>query len=118
MRLRWTAVDCPAGVQNALEFLGFGLSDRSLIALADAHDNFVIAKLECTAVAPQSVASALRENVMAFNGRCGPELLDNLRAGAQGLIPGLETVDKSSEIFAAFASGDEDTADRLGCLPH
>ena len=41
-----SAVDCPVGIQNAPEFLGFGLSNESLIALANDHENFTIAKLE------------------------------------------------------------------------
>ena len=108
-----SAVDCPVGIQNAPEFLGFGLSNESLIALANDHENFTIAKLECNAVNLQSVASDLGDSVMLFNGRCGLELPDNLRAGACGLIPAIDTVDKTSEIFAEFTSGNEELADKL-----
>ena len=108
-----SAVDCPVGIQNAPEFLGFGLSNESLIALANDHENFTIAKLECNAVNLESVASDLGDSVMLFNGRCGLELPDNLRAGASGLIPAIDTVDKTSEIFAEFTSGNEELADKL-----
>ena len=108
-----SAVDCPVGIQNAPEFLGFGLSNESLIALANDHENFTIAKLECNAVNLESVASDLGDSVMLFNGRCGLELPDNLRAGACGLIPAIDTVDKTSEIFAEFTSGNEELADKL-----
>lgn len=108
-----SAVNCPIGIQNAPEFLGFGLSDAALIALAQQHSNFAVAKLECSSVALERVASALQDSVMVFNGRCGLELTDNLRAGAQGLIPALETVDKTSEIYNRFISGDHDRADKL-----
>ena len=107
------AVDCPVGIQNAPEFLGFGLSNQSLIALANDHENFAIAKLECTAVNLEAIASELTDNVMLFNGRCGLELPDNLRAGASGLIPGIDTVDKTSEIFGEFTAGNEELADEL-----
>ena len=50
---------------------------------------------------------------MIFNGRCGLELPDNLRAGASGLIPAIDTVDKTSEIFVEFNSGNEEWADEL-----
>ena len=106
-----SAVDCPVGIQNAPEFLGFGLSNESLIALANDHENFTIAKLECNAVNLESVASDLGDSVMLFNGRCGLELPDNLRAGASGLIPAIDTVDKTSEIFAEFTAGTEERAD-------
>ena len=108
-----SAVDCPVGIQNAPEFLGFGLSNESLIALANDHENFTIAKLECNAVNLQPVASDLGDSVMLFNGRCGLELPDNLRAGACGLIPAIDTVDKTSEIFAEFTTGNEEWADKL-----
>ena len=108
-----SAVDCPVGIQNAPEFLGFGLSNESLIALANDHENFTIAKLECNAVNLESVASDLGDSVMLFNGRCGLELPDNLRAGACGLIPAIDTVDKTSEIFAEFTTGNEEWADKL-----
>ena len=108
-----SAVDCPVGIQNAPEFLGFGLSNESLIALANDHENFTIAKLECNAVNLETVASDLGDSVMLFNGRCGLELPDNLRAGACGLIPAIDTVDKTSEIFTEFTTGNEELADKL-----
>ncbi len=108
-----SAVDCPVGIQNAPEFLGFGLSNRSLVAIANDHENFAIAKVECTAVNLEVIAAELKGNVMLFNGRCGLELPDNLRAGASGLIPGIETVDKTSEIFSKFITGKEKRADEL-----
>jgi 2-keto-3-deoxy-L-arabinonate dehydratase len=107
------AVDCPVGIQNAPEFLGFGLSNQSLIALANDHENFTIAKLECNAVNLECIASELGDSVMLFNGRCGLELPDNLRAGASGLIPAIDTVDKTSEIFAEFTAGNEERAEKL-----
>ena len=75
-----SSVDCPVGIQNAPEFIGYGLSHHSLIKLAKEHSNFRIAKLECSAVSLQPVAEALRNKVMVFNGRSGLELPDNLRA--------------------------------------
>ncbi len=108
-----TSVDCPVGIQNAPEFLGFGLSNQSLISLANKHENFSIAKLECSAINLEGVASELGDSVMLFNGRCGLELPDNLRAGARGLIPGIDTVDKTSEIFAEFSAGNEVRAEEL-----
>lgn len=106
-------MDCPVGIQNAPEFLGYGLSDGALLRLAETHANFSIAKLECSAVALEPIATALAGKTMVFNGRCGLELPDTLRAGAAGLIPGTETIDKSAAIFAAFKSGDIDRADLL-----
>ena len=108
-----SSVDCSVGIQNAPEFLGFGLGDEALIDLAERHSNFAVAKLECSAVSLERVASALQESVMVFNGRCGLELPDNLRAGAKGLIPALDTVDKTTAIYQAFVDGDHRRADQL-----
>ena len=107
------AIDFPVGIQNAPELLGFGLSNQSLIALANKHENFTIAKLECNSVILDTVASDIGDNVMVFNGRCGLELPDNLRAGASGLIPAIDTMDKTSEIFSEFTAGNEYRADEL-----
>jgi len=107
------ALDCPVGIQNAPEFLGYGLNDNNLISLAQNHTNFSIAKLECSALALEPSAKALTGKTMVFNGRCGLELTDNLRAGAQGLIPGIETIDRTAAIHAAFIAGEHEYADEL-----
>lgn len=107
------AVECPIGVQNAPEFLGYGLSPKSLTTLADTYDHFSVIKLECTAVALQQMSDAIGETTQIFNGRCGLELTDNLRAGASGIIPGFETVDKTSEIYRTFVNGNESRAEEL-----
>ena len=107
------ALDCPVGIQNAPEFLGYGLNDNNLISLAQNYTNFSIAKLECSALALEPSAKALTGKTMVFNGRCGLELTDNLRAGAQGLIPGIETIDRTAVIHAAFIAGEHEYADEL-----
>lgn len=107
------ALDCPAGVQNAPEFLGYGLGDDDLLGLATDCPNFALAKLECSAVALEPVAARLSGTAMVMNGRCGLELIDNLRAGATGMIPGTETIDLTAAIHAAWAVGDRAGAERL-----
>jgi len=107
------ALDCPVGIQNAPEFLGYGLNDNNIIWLAQNHTNFSITKLECSALALEPSAKALTGKTMVFNGRCGLELTDNLRAGAQGLIPGIETIDRTVAIHAAFIAGEHEYADEL-----
>jgi len=69
--------------------------------------------LECSALALEPSAKALTGKTMVFNGRCGLELTDNLRAGAQGLIPGIETIDRTAAIHAAFIAGEYEYADEL-----
>ncbi len=107
------SIDCDMGVQNAPDFLANSLGTKSLVQLAEQHTNFSVAKLECTAIALEPVVRELEGRVMVFNGRCGLELPDNLRAGALGMIPSVDTVDKTSAIFSAFTQGEAEEAERL-----
>jgi 2-keto-3-deoxy-L-arabinonate dehydratase len=107
------AVDCPVAIQNAPEFLGIGLSPKGLLALNAAHPNVNIVKAEATALALGRVIDELAGRFIVFNGRAGLELPDNLRAGAHGMIPGLETIDRQVGIERAMRAGDEATAEAL-----
>ena len=48
-----------------------------------------------------------------LNGRAGLELTDNLRAGVDGMIPGIETIDFQVAIEAAMRAGREEEAEEL-----
>lgn len=103
-------------IQNAPEYLGFGLSPAGLRTLCRAHPNVAMVKGEGTAVAIRKVVEALAgldREVTVFNGRGGLELPDTLRAGCAGLIPAPEAVDLQVRIWTAMARGDEAEADRL-----
>lgn len=105
------AVDCPVGVQNAPEFLGVGLTPAELAALRAAHPNVTVVKAECAASAIPELIAAVGPSMKVFNGRAGIELTDNMRAGAHGMIPGVETIDAQVRIMAAMARGDEAEAE-------
>ena len=92
------AVDCPVGIQNAPEFLGVGLSPASLVAINRAHPNVSVVKAESSAVAVGRLVEALEGRMTVFNGRAGLELTDNFRAGVDGMIPGMETIDRQVAI--------------------
>lgn len=104
------SVDCPIGIQNAPEFLGIGLSPAELLALNAAHPNVTVVKAESTALTVAGVIEQLRGRMKVFNGRAGFELLDNLRAGVDGMIPGTETIDLQVGIERAMRAGDEGLA--------
>lgn len=105
------SVDCPVGVQNAPEFLGVGLTPAELAALHAAHPNVTVVKAECAAAAIPDLIAAIGPGMRVFNGRAGIELTDNMRAGAHGMIPGIETIDAQVRIMAAMARGDEAAAE-------
>ena len=98
----------PIGIQNAPEYLGIGLSHAGIKALHRAHRNFVIVKLETTAVAIARLMMETEGALDVFNGRDGIEMIDSIRAGAVGIIPGGEAFDVLARIFDHMASGTEE----------
>ena len=107
------AIDCPVGIQNAPEFLGVGLTSADLLALNAAHPNVTVVKAESTALTVAGVVAEIAGRMKVLNGRAGFELLDNLRAGVDGMIPGTETLDLQVGIERAMRSGDEARAEEL-----
>jgi 4-hydroxy-tetrahydrodipicolinate synthase len=106
-------VDCPVAIQNAPEFLGIGLTPADLLALNAAHPNVGIVKAESTALTVADVIGELGGKLKVFNGRAGFELMDNLRAGVDGMIPGTETIDVQVDIERAMRAGNEELAETL-----
>lgn len=107
------SVDCPVGIQNAPEFLGIGLSPTELVALHEAHPNIEVVKAEASAVTVAAVIEAIGGRMKVFNGRAGLELTDNFRAGVDGMIPGIETIDLQVGVEKAMRAGDEAKAELL-----
>ena len=107
------SVDVPIAIQNAPEFLGLGLSPKDLLALNAAHENVRIVKAESAALTVAGVIAELDGRMKVFNGRAGFELLDNLRAGVDGMIPGAETIDLQVAVERAWRAGDESRAEEL-----
>ncbi|WP_226783064.1 dihydrodipicolinate synthase family protein [Oceaniglobus trochenteri] len=110
------AVDCPVGIQNAPEFLGYGLSPEGIVTLARRCANFRVAKLECPAVDLHDIVEATEGRVAVFNGRCGFEMPENLNAGASGILPGIETIDLTQGIWQAHGAGDGERVRALYAL--
>jgi len=110
------ALTVPVAVQNAPEYLGFGLSPAGVAALNRAHPNFRLLKGEGSVLTIRRFIEETAGAVTVFNGRGGLELTDNLRAGCAGMIPGVETADVQVRIFDLMATGrreDADEAERL-----
>jgi 4-hydroxy-tetrahydrodipicolinate synthase len=98
----------PIAIQNAPEYLGIGLSNAGVRTLHRTHPNFSILKLEATAIAIASLLDEVEGELDVFNGRDGIEMLDSMRAGAVGIIPGGEAFDVLAQAFDHMASGSEE----------
>jgi len=89
----------PLGIQNAPEYIRIGLDNQAMIDLAQRAQRIQILKAE----GPSPYISRLMEEVghhfTVFNGRNGVELIDNLRAGCAGTIPGVECCDFQAGIY-------------------
>ena len=112
----------PVAIQNAPEYLGIGLSHDGILALHRAHPNVAIVKLEATALAIARLIERVEGTLDVFNGRDGIEMIDSIRAGAVGIIPGAEVFDVIVRIFDLMAENTAESlaaADRLyqGILP-
>lgn len=102
----------PVAIQNAPEYLGVGLTNAGVLALARRHANFRLLKAEGPATLIERTVAETEGRLAVFNGRGGLELPDNLRAGCAGLIPAPECLDAHVAIHAAMARGDEAEAER------
>jgi len=103
----------PAGIQNAPELIGIGLSPAGIATLARNHANFKVLKGEAPTTLIARVVEETGGKLAVFNGRGGLELPDNLRAGCAGMIPAPDCFEAQVAIYNAMRSGDEATAERL-----
>lgn len=103
----------PAGIQNAPELIGVGLSPGGIAALARSHANFTVLKGEAPATLIARIVAETDGKLAIFNGRGGLELPDNLRAGCAGIIPAPDCFETQIEIYHAMRQGNEAEAERL-----
>jgi 4-hydroxy-tetrahydrodipicolinate synthase len=103
----------PAGIQNAPEYLGVGLSPASILRLAQDLPNFRLLKGEGPSVLIRELIESVGERLPVFNGRGGQELLDNLRAGCAGMIVAPDCFDRQVRIAELFRQGEVAQAEAL-----
>ena len=107
------AAPIPAGIQNAPDLIGIGLSPGGIAELARRHSNFRVLKGEAPATMIARVVAETDGKLAVFNGRGGMELPDNLRAGCAGMIPAPDCFETQVKIYAAMCAGDEAAAEAL-----
>lgn len=106
-------VSIPVGLQIAPEYLGIGMSAEGMRALARAHPNVKILKVEASAVTIARLIEVTEGAFDLFNGRAGIDMIETVRAGGVGIIPGAESVDVLVRIFDHLAAGRDEEAERL-----
>lgn len=107
------AVPLPIAVQNAAIYLGIQLSPAGLVSLNRQHPNISLLKTED---APDVTAKLVEETGGVFRlfvGRGGLDMIDELRAGAVGIIPGVETLDRTPAIFDHVQAGRVEEAEAI-----
>ncbi len=102
-----TQLDMPVAVQNAPEYIGIGLTEDGIAALAHQHANFTVLKAEGPVLEIRKIIERNGDRLTVFNGRAGLELIDNLRAGCAGIIPGADLFDLQAQCFDAMRADDE-----------
>ena len=107
------AVNLPFGIQNAPQYLGIGLSNAGLRELRAQHENFRIVKIEDGPLALPPLLEETKGELDVFVGRAGLEAIEVLRAGAVGLIPGFESLDRMTEMFNCLADGRDEDAEAV-----
>lgn len=103
----------PAGIQNALELIGIGLTPDGIAELARRQPNFRVLKCEAPATLVAEVVARTAGQVAVFNGRGGLELPDNLRAGCAGLVPAPDCFEAQVRIYELMRAGREAEAEAL-----
>jgi len=90
------------GIQNAPEYLKSSLSTKSVLKLYKQFKNFRIIKGEGSAKVLKEMITEYPSDLKVFNGRCGLEIIDSLKAGCEGIMPSVEFSDVLLEIYKLF----------------
>ena len=108
--------DLPVAIQNAVQFLGAGLSNAALKTLNREHPNVCLLKGEAPAHVIERLVADTDGAYRVFNGRGGMELPDCMRAGCVGMIPAPECFDVQVEIYELMRKGDAASEARAEAL--
>lgn len=108
-----SATRLPAVVQDAPEYLPVAVGPAVVLEAARRAPNIAAVKLETGAEGIEIWRARLGRDFGIYGGNGGMFLLDCVRAGADGIIPGVDTVDFQVEIDRAERDGRAEQADGL-----
>jgi 4-hydroxy-tetrahydrodipicolinate synthase len=106
-------VSIPVMIQDAPAYLGVALGPGIVERAATLAENIRLVKLEAGPTEMSRWLSALGSEFSVWGGDGGIYLLDCVRAGAAGIIPGTDLIDLLVEIYEAEAGDDSERADEL-----
>ena len=93
------AGDTIIGIQNAIEYIGVGLTPKKILKLYKSFPNFRAIKAEASSVFIEKEIRQYPKDLHVFNGRGGQEIVDNFIIGCKGIVPCLDGADKFIKIY-------------------
>ena len=91
--------DTIVGIQNAIEYIGVGLTPKKILKLYKSFPNFRAIKAEASSVFIEKEIRQYPKDLHVFNGRGGQEIVDNFLIGCKGIITCLDGADKFLKIY-------------------
>jgi len=105
------AVSLPLMIQDAPSHLGVGLGAEVVQRIAQRAENVRLVKLEAGPAQLSRWLERLGPEFSIWGGDGGMYLLDCVRSGAAGIIPGVDLVDLLVQVYEAEARGESALAD-------
>lgn len=108
-----SSVSVPVMIQDAPAYLGVALGPGVVSRVAASAENIRLVKLEAGPVEMGKWIESLGPEFSIWGGDGGVYLLDCVRTGAAGIIPGADLIDLLVQVYEADAEGDPAAADEL-----
>jgi dihydrodipicolinate synthase/N-acetylneuraminate lyase len=105
------AVSLPVMIQDAPSHLGVGLGAEVVQRIGQRAENARLVKLEAGPAQMRRWLERLGPEFSIWGGDGGMYLLDCVRSGAAGIIPGVDLVDLLVQVYEAEARGESALAD-------
>jgi 4-hydroxy-tetrahydrodipicolinate synthase len=106
-----SAVELPVMIQDAPAYLGVGLGSGVVRRIGAVAPNVRLVKLEAGPAEMSHWIEELGDEYALWGGDGGMYLLDCVRVGAAGIIPGVDLIDFLVSVYEAEAAGDSAVAD-------
>jgi 4-hydroxy-tetrahydrodipicolinate synthase len=105
------SVSVPVMIQDAPAYLGVGLGAELVHRIGARAPNVRLVKLEAGPAAMSHWLERLGAEFAVWGGDGGMYLLDCVRVGAAGIIPGVDLIDLLVRVYEAEVRGDSSLAD-------